>query len=326
MALDRYGRRIHYLRISLTDHCNLRCIYCMPDEMTFRPNAELMQDEEILRLVRLFTGLGFDKFRLTGGEPTVRAGIVELVRQIAHTPGVRSLSMTSNGVLFSRLAKPLAEAGLKRVNFSLDTLEADKFRRLTRRGTLKDVWEGIQAAEAAGLAPVKINAVVVRNYSEQDVVELARLTLERPWHVRFIEMMPFAGATEFQLSKHVPFGEVKQQLEQEFGALEELNNGQLDGEARMYRIAGSQGQVGFISTISQPFCATCTRARLTADGRLRLCLLNEREVDLLAPMRSGASDEALRTQILEAVWNKPWGNGLAEGLVPLNRVMSEIGG
>lgn len=326
MALDRYGRRIHYLRISLTDHCNLRCIYCMPDEMTFRPNAELMQDEEILRLVRLFTGLGFDKFRLTGGEPTVRAGIVELVRQIAHTPGVRSLSMTSNGVLFSRLAKPLAEAGLKRVNFSLDTLEADKFRRLTRRGTLKDVWEGIQAAEAAGLAPVKINAVVVRNYSEQDVVELARLTLERPWHVRFIEMMPFAGATEFQLSKHVPFGEVKQQLEQEFGALEELNNGQLDGEARMYRIAGSQGQVGFISTISQPFCATCTRARLTADGRLRLCLLNEREVDLLAPMRSGASDEALRTLILEAVWNKPWGNGLAEGLVPLNRVMSEIGG
>lgn len=326
MALDRYGRRIHYLRISLTDHCNLRCIYCMPDEMTFRPNAELMQDEEILRLVRLFTGLGFDKFRLTGGEPTVRAGIVELVRQIAHTPGVRSLSMTSNGVLFSRLAKPLAEAGLKRVNFSLDTLEADKFRRLTRRGTLKDVWEGIQAAEAAGLAPVKINAVVVRNYSEQDVVELARLTLERPWHVRFIEMMPFAGATEFQLSKHVPFEEVKQQLEQEFGALEELNNGQLDGEARMYRIAGSQGQVGFISTISQPFCATCTRARLTADGRLRLCLLNEREVDLLAPMRSGASDEALRTQILEAVWNKPWGNGLAEGLVPLNRVMSEIGG
>lgn len=326
MALDRYGRRIHYLRISLTDHCNLRCIYCMPDEMTFRPNAELMQDEEILRLVRLFTGLGFDKFRLTGGEPTVRAGIVELVRQIAQTPGVRSLSMTSNGVLFSRLAKPLAEAGLKRVNFSLDTLEADKFRRLTRRGTLKDVWEGIQAAEAAGLAPVKINAVVVRNYSEQDVVELARLTLERPWHVRFIEMMPFAGATEFQLSKHVPFEEVKQQLEQEFGAMEELHNGQLDGEARMYRIAGSQGQVGFISTISQPFCATCTRARLTADGRLRLCLLNEREVDLLVPMRSGASDEALRTLILEAVWNKPWGNGLAEGLVPLNRVMSEIGG
>jgi cyclic pyranopterin phosphate synthase len=326
MALDRYGRRIHYLRISLTDHCNLRCIYCMPDEMTFRPNAELMQDEEILRLVRLFTGLGFDKFRLTGGEPTVRAGIVDLVRQIAHTPGVRSLSMTSNGVLFSRLAKPLAEAGLKRVNFSLDTLEADKFRSLTRRGTLKDVWEGIQAAEAAGLAPVKINAVVVRNYSERDVVELARLTLERPWHVRFIEMMPFAGATEFQLSKHVPFEEVKQQLEQEFGALEELNNGQLDGEARMYRIAGSQGQVGFISTISQPFCASCTRARLTADGRLRLCLLNEREVDLLVPMRSGASDEVLRTLILEAVWDKPWGNGLAEGLVPLNRVMSEIGG
>lgn len=326
MAIDRYGRRIHYLRISLTDHCNLRCIYCMPDDISFRPNAELMQDEEILRLVSLFAQLGFDKFRLTGGEPTVRAGIVDLVRQISRTPGVRSLSMTSNGVLFSRLAQPLAEAGLKRVNFSLDTLEPEKFRRLTRRGSLSEVWEGIQAAEAAGLKPIKINTVVVRGYSEQDVIELARLTIKRPWQVRFIEMMPFAGATDFQLTQVVTAAEIRQQLEGEFGPLETLNGGQLDGEARMYRIPRSQGQVGFISTVSEPFCNTCTRARLTADGRLRLCLLNEMEVDLLAPMRQGDSDDALRSLIREAIWNKPWGNSLSTGQVPLNRVMSQIGG
>lgn len=326
MALDRYGRLIHYLRISLTDHCNLRCIYCMPDDISFKPNAELMQDEEILHLVGLFSQLGFDKFRLTGGEPTVRAGIVELVRQISQTPGVRTLSMTSNGVLFSRLAQPLAEAGLKRVNFSLDTLDAEKFRRLTRRGSLDDVWRGIQAAEAAGLTPIKINSVVVRGYSEQDAIELARLTLEHPWQVRFIEMMPFAGATEFQLTQVVTAAEIRQQLENVFGPLEALNGGRLDGEARMYRIPGSQGQVGFISTVSEPFCHTCSRARLTADGRLRLCLLNEMEVDLLTPLRQGASDAALRALILEAIWNKPWGNSLATGQVPLNRAMSQIGG
>src|SRR5512141_2104231 len=157
MALDRFGRRIHYLRISLTDHCNLRCVYCMPEDMTFRPNAELMQDDEVLTLVRLFAHLGFDKFRLTGGEPTVRAHVVDLVRGIAHTPGVRSLSMTTNGVLLARLAQPLADAGLQRVNVSLDTLDAEKFTRLTRWGSMEDVWNGIEAAERAGLTPIKLN-------------------------------------------------------------------------------------------------------------------------------------------------------------------------
>ena len=170
-----FGRNIHYLRISLTDHCNLRCVYCMPEDMTFRPNAELMQDEELLLMVRLFAGLGFDKFRLTGGEPTVRHHIVDLVSEIARTPGVRSLSMTTNGVLLPRLARPLAEAGLQRVNISIDSLDPDKFRRLTRWGSLEDVWQGILAAEAAGMLPVKLNAVIVRGYNEVDVVDLARL-------------------------------------------------------------------------------------------------------------------------------------------------------
>ncbi len=326
MALDRFGRRIHYLRISLTDHCNLRCIYCMPDDMTFRPTAELMQDDEILRLVRLFTRLGFDKFRLTGGEPTVRHGVVELVAAIAQTPGVRTLTMTTNGVLFNRLAEPLARAGLQRVNFSLDTLDPEKFHRLTRRGSLADVWAGIEAAEAAGLRPIKINAVIVRGYSEDEVVNLARLTLDRPWQVRFIEMMPFAGATDFQQTQVVPAQEMMERIQSALGSLQPANEGRLDGEARLFRLAGSQGTIGFISTITQPFCATCSRARLTADGRLRLCLLCEDEVDLLTPLRNGASDAELRTLILDGIWRKPWGNRLQQGEIPLNRVMSEIGG
>ena len=326
MALDRFGRKIHYLRISLTDHCNLRCVYCMPEDMTFRPNAELMQDDEVLLLVQLFANLGFDKFRLTGGEPTVRLHIVDLVRQMAQVPGVRSLSMTTNGVLLSKLAHPLAQAGLQRVNISLDTLDPQKFHRLTRWGALEDVWQGVQAAEQAGLTPIKINAVVVRGYNESDVVDLARLTLERNWQVRFIEMMPFAGATELQLRQVVTAEEIQRRIETELGPLYMANNGELDGEARIFHLEGAQGKVGFISSVTVPFCAACTRARLTADGRLRLCLLREGEVDLLTPLRQGASLEELRQIILDGIWYKPWGHGLAEGVIPLNRVMSEIGG
>ena len=326
MALDRFGRSISYLRISLTDHCNLRCVYCMPEDMTFRPNAELMQDDEILLFTRLFASLGFHKIRLTGGEPTVRADIVDLVREITHTPGVRSLSITTNGILLSRLAGPLAEAGLDRVNISLDTLDPEKFRRLTRWGKLEDVWAGLEAAEEAGLTPIKINAVVVRGYNESDVLDVARLTLEQPWQVRFIEMMPFAGATELQVNQIVNWEEMHQRIENAFGSLEIVGNGKLDGEARLYHLPGAFGDIGFISSVTKPFCAECNRARLTADGRLRLCLLREKEVDLLTPLRNGATLEELRQLILGGIWHKPWGHGLAQGVIPLNRVMSEIGG
>jgi len=326
MALDRHGRRIHYLRISLTDHCNLRCVYCMPEDITFRPNAELMQDDEILQFVRLFSHLGFDKVRLTGGEPTVRHGLVELVRGIASTPGVRSLSMTTNGVLLGRLAQPLAEAGLQRVNISLDTLDPDKFHTLTRWGSLEEVWAGIAAAERAGLLPVKINVVAVRGANEADLAALARLTREHPWQVRFIELMPFAGATDLQTSQLITAPEMLTLIEGILGPLEPLNGGTLDGEARLYRLPGGVGDVGFIASVSAPFCSDCTRARLTADGRLRLCLLREGEVDLLTPLRAGATQEELRLLILDGLWNKPWGHGLAVGDVALNRTMSEIGG
>ena len=326
MAIDRFGRNIHYLRISLTDHCNLRCIYCMPEDQTFRPNKDLMQDDEILLLTRLFAGLGFDKIRLTGGEPTVRAHIVDIVRGIASTPGIRSVSMTTNGLLLSRLARQLAEAGLQRVNISIDTLDPDKFKRLTRWGKLEDVWNGVMAAESAGLTPIKLNAVVVKGYNESDVVDLARLTLDHPWQIRFIEMMPFAGATDIQTGQVITAAEIQERIEDSLGDMEVANGGQLDGEARLFRLPGAKGDVGFISSVTNPFCASCTRARLTADGLLRLCLLREKEVDLLTPLRGGATLDDLRHIILDGVWDKPWGHGLADGVIPLNRVMNQIGG
>jgi cyclic pyranopterin phosphate synthase len=324
MAIDRFGRNIHYLRISLTDHCNLRCVYCMPEDQTFRPNAELMQDDEILLLTRLFADLGFDKIRLTGGEPTVRAHVVDIVRGIASTPGIRSVSMTTNGVLLSKLAEPLKQAGLERVNVSIDTLDPDKFHRLTRWGKLEQVWEGIMAAEAAGLSPIKLNAVMVRGYNEGEATELAGLTIERPWQMRFIEMMPFAGVTDVQTGQVVTAAQIQDAIEARYGPLE-VSPG-YDGEARILRIPGAKGEIGLISSVTVPFCATCNRARLTADGVLRMCLLREHELDLLTPLRGGATIEDLRQLILGAVWDKPWGHGLAEGVIPLNRVMNQIGG
>ncbi len=326
MAIDRYGRRIHYLRISLTDHCNLRCLYCMPDEMVFQPSAELMQDDEILTLVGLFTGLGFDKIRLTGGEPTLRAHVIDLVRQIASTPGVNTLTMTTNGVLLSKMALPLAQAGLQRVNISLDTLDPEKFQTLTRWGSLEDVWSGIQAAEMAGLTPIKINAVVVRGYNEPDMADLARLTLQHPWQIRFIELMPFGQINEFQSGQLVSASEMRLFIESDIGPLEPVNGGVMDGEACIFRLPEAVGDIGFISSVSAPFCHSCTRARLTADGRLRLCLLREGEVDLLTPLRAGAALDELRQLVIDGLWYKPWGHGLAEGVIPLNREMSEIGG
>jgi cyclic pyranopterin phosphate synthase len=326
MANDRFGRDIHYLRISLTDRCNLRCVYCMPEDMKFRPRAELLQDDELLMLVRLFTELGFHKFRLTGGEPTVRANVVEIVRGIAQTPGVRGLSMTTNGLLLKQLAQPLAEAGLQRVNVSIDTLDPVKFKRLTRWGDVADVWDGIQAAEAAGLVPMKLNAVIVQGYNEDDVVDLAALTLQHDWQMRFIEMMPFGDVAGFQQAGIVTAQQMRDKIESKLGPLEPVDGGKLDGEARLYRLGDGLGDVGFISSVTEPFCASCTRARLTADGKLRMCLLREYEMDLLTPLRAGASVDDLKGLILTAVHHKPWGHGLAHNVVPMNRVMSEIGG
>jgi len=326
VPIDRFGRNIHYLRISLTDACNLRCVYCMPEDMTFRPRSELLQDDEIIKLVQVFAEMGFDKYRLTGGEPTVRANIVDLVRAMKQIPGVGEVSMTTNGILLGKLAKPLKEAGLARCNISVDTLDPERFRAITRWGKLDKVLEGIQAAEDAGLLPIKINTVVARGFNEDDVVELARLTLEHDWQIRYIEMMPFGEVAGFAQSQIVTQEEVMGRIAAEFGPLTPVNNGKLQGEARVFRLPGGRGTVGFISSVTEPFCAACTRARLTADGRLRLCLLREGEVDLMTPLRAGATVAELKQIIRDAIWVKPWGHGLEENIIPTNRVMSQIGG
>jgi cyclic pyranopterin phosphate synthase len=298
----------------------------MPEDMTFRPRQELLQDDEIQRLVRIFAGLGFKKFRLTGGEPTVRANVVEIVDQIAATPGVEQVAMTTNGLLLGKLAEPLAKAGLSRVNISIDTLDPTRFKTVTRWGQVEEVWAGIDAAVRAGIE-VKLNAVVIRGYNDrQDVIDLARLTLERPWQIRFIEMMPFGEVTDFQQAGVVSQDELMQTIGDALAPLSPANGGQLDGEARLYKLPDAQGEIGFISSVTQPFCASCTRARLTADGRLRLCLLRDMEVNLIDPLREGADDGELKQIIEEAIWWKPWGHGLDNDVIPLNRVMSEIGG
>ncbi len=320
-----YGRNIHYLRISLTDRCNFRCVYCMPADMVFTPQPYLLADDELLRLVRIATMVGFDRVRLTGGEPTVRPNLVRLVAGIAQVPGIREIAMTTNAMRLEKLAEPLAEAGLKRVNISIDTLDAERFYKMTRFGKIEQVWRGILAAERAGLNPIKLNAVVVRGYNENDIVDLARLTLEHDWDMRFIEVMPLGSIADFQMDSVVPAAEMKLRIESALGALTPVD---WDGHnpARPYRLRGGRGTIGFISSVTEPFCAGCDRMRLSADGRLRLCLLRDNEIDLLTPLRAGASDEDLRELMARGIIEKPWGHGLAQHVIAGSRVMSQIGG
>ena len=325
MPRDSYGRDIHYLRISLTDKCNMRCVYCMSEDMVFQPTEDLMTTAEILQLVNLFARLGIDKIRLTGGEPSIHPDLIPIVRGI-HAAGITRSSMTTNGLHLADLAQPLKEAGLERVNVSVDTLDPERFHRVTRWGHLDKVLAGIDAAEAAGLTPLKINAVVARGFNEADVVELARLTLTYPWQVRFIEMMPFGDVAGFAQSATISQAEIMQRIEAELGPLHPIDEARLDGEARLYRLDGARAAVGFISTVTNPFCASCSRVRLTADGHLRLCLLRDDEGDLLTPLRRGATDDQLEALIRNLIWRKPWGHGLPDGVIPLDRLMSQIGG
>jgi cyclic pyranopterin phosphate synthase len=298
----------------------------MPEHMAFRKAAELLTEAEIFRLISLFARIGFRKIRFTGGEPTLRRGLVDLVRHTTSQPGIRQVGLTTNGLLLDQLAQPLAEAGLTSVNVSLDTLDPTSFRGLTRWGNVRDVLEGLAAAEAAGLR-VKLNAVPIRGVNDTAAaIALARLTLEHDWQVRFIEVMPFANNAIFQTEHIVREAELRAHLEAELGPLEPLNEGQLDGEARMFRLPGAPGAIGFISPVSSPFCAACNRVRLTADGRLRLCLLRDDEGDVRELLRRGATDEELQVALRSAIHRKPWGHDLAGDLIPASRGMSEIGG
>jgi len=325
-ARDAFGRAMTYLRISLTDRCNFRCVYCMPAlGMKFQPRDELLTDDELLRVVQLCAKTGFTKLRLTGGEPTIRPRIVDLVRAMKATPGIEELSMTTNGLLLGRLADQLADAGLDRVNISIDTLDPEKFKLMTRGGRLDLVWQGIEAADAAGLRPIKLNTVVMRGQNDAEVAEMAALTLTNAWQVRFLEIMPLEGVGAVHDEGLVTSEETQERLEARFGPLTPVEVPPGD-PARVWRIPGAAGTVGFISPVSAPFCAACNRVRLTADGKLRLCLLRPDEVDLRDLMRAGADDAALESQLRAGIWRKPWGHGLAEGERETVRGMSQIGG
>ncbi len=324
--LDSFGREIHYLRISLTDRCNLRCIYCMPEQRA-NPHAQLpcVTDSEIIRIVGLAAQLGFDRVRLTGGEPTVRPNLVPLVEGIARTPGIGEIAMTTNGMQLERFAGPLARAGLKRVNVSMDTLDAEQFTKMTRYGKLDTVWNGVLAAEKAGMKPIKLNAVILRGYNETQIGQLARLTYDHPWEMRFIEVMPLGAISDFQMDSLVTVAEMKERLEAELGPLEPLD---WSGHSpfRPFRLPGAKGNIGLISSVSDPFCAGCDRVRLTVDGHIRLCLLRDNEVDVLTPLRAGAPDEKILELMRQAIYAKPWGHGLKDHAFPQQRNMSEIGG
>ena len=323
---DTFGRRLHYLRVSLTDACNLRCVYCMPEDITFRPAATLLQDDEILTLVKVAASLGVDKVRLTGGEPTIRRGVVELVRAISAIPGIQRIAMTTNGIRLGELAGPLADAGLCQINVSIDSLRPDRFHAITRRGDLDDVWRGIDAAQAAGMDPIKLNCVVTRGFNDDEVSDLAKLTLVNPWEIRFIELMPLGSVATFQQDQVVPSAETRQRIEAELGplTLESGHNGH--DPAKHYRLAKAKGRLGFISSVTEPFCSGCNRLRLTADGRLRLCLLRDDEADLMTPLRAGADFATLSRMMAEAAFRKPWGHRLEEHDIAKSREMSQIGG
>ncbi len=321
---DAFGRTIDYLRVSLTDACNLRCVYCMPKDMSFMPSQEKLSVEEYKRVLPLFVEVGFRKFRFTGGEPTLHPQLIELISFTASLPGNPFCALTTNALKLKDLAQPLAYAGLKRVNVSLDSLDAERFDRMARGPSLEQAWEGVLAAEEAGL-DVKLNAVMVRNLNEEDLIPLARLSMEHAWQIRFLEMMPFAEQTHFQNTRAMENQSIQQRLETEFGPLEPVRTG-LDGEARVMRIPGAPGELGFISPVSEPFCASCNRMRLTADGKLRLCLLKEDELDLRAILRTGGTDETLLDAIRTGIRRKPWGHELSHNRFALNRSMNQIGG
>jgi cyclic pyranopterin phosphate synthase len=329
MPRDRFGREINYLRISVIDHCNLRCVYCMPLRgLKFIPSDQLLTAEEIELTTRAAVSVGFQKFRLTGGEPTLRPDIVDIVGRIAATAGVREVAMTTNAILLPRLAKPLREAGLTRLNIHLDTLHPERLKKLMRFGTLEEIEAGIAAAEEAGLAPIKINSVVTRDYNDTDVVEMARRAKERDWHVRFIELMPLGGgeAAHAALSQFVPSRESRQLIEAELGPLFPVPRTSPSDESKNFRFESGRGIVGFISPVSEPYCGTCNRMRLTADGKFHLCLLNDDELDVKAALRSGGGIEAVARILEKAVLAKPTGHRLEEGVSSEERSMFQLGG
>ena len=320
---DSFQRPIDYLRISVTDRCNLRCVYCMPTEgIDLLAHEDVLSYEEIYRVATAAAELGIKKVRITGGEPLVRIGLSSLIGMLAQIDAIDDIALTTNGILLAQHADELKAAGLRRVNISLDTLKPDKFRLITRGGDLDSVLEGIEAAGTAGLNPIKINVVVMAGSNDDELTDFACKTVDDGWHVRFIEHMPFNS--EMASSSFVSVNEVRERLAS-LGELEPCTF-KGNGPAKYYRLPQAKGTIGFITPVSEHFCFHCNRLRLTADGKLRPCLLSEQEIDLRQPLRQGISAEELKKLIKRAVDSKPRKHKLAEGLVPRNRPFSQVGG
>lgn len=323
---DCFQRSINYLRVSVTDRCNLRCVYCMPEGgIPLIRREEVLSFEEIYTVVSAAAELGVNKVRLSGGEPLVRERVTDLIKMLAHIEGIDDLSLTTNGILLKRYAKRLKEAGLRRVNVSLDTLKEDRFNLICRHGKLQSVLEGIEAARSAGLNPVKINMVVMRHLNDDEVLDFARKTLQEEWHVRYIELMPF-GEQGLETPSFVPLSEIQDRLAS-LGDLQPDSSVVGNGPARYYRLPSAKGTIGFIGPVTcGDFCLTCNRMRLTADGKLHPCLLGDSEIDLRAVLRAGTSHDEIKQLIQQAVHVKPEGHGLTAGIKPKMRAMSQMGG
>ncbi|HEY8628890.1 MAG TPA: GTP 3',8-cyclase MoaA [Gaiellaceae bacterium] len=325
---DGWGREIRSVRVSVTDKCNFRCTYCMPAEgLEWLGRDEILTFEEIARLVGVLASLGVDEVRLTGGEPLVRRDLPVLVEMLAAIPGVRDLSLTTNGVLLDRLAGPLVAAGLKRINVSLDSLSHVRFAELTRRDALDAVLRGLEEAERyPELRPIKVNCVAIKGFTEEEVPALAELARRKPYVVRFIEFMPLDADEIWREDQVLTGGEIRALIEERYGPLVELP-AKASSTARRYGFADGIGELGFVNPVSEPFCSSCDRIRLTADGQLRTCLFSRREWDLKTPLRDGSSDEQLVAALRNAVAHKELKHRINErGFVRASRSMSQIGG
>jgi GTP 3',8-cyclase len=325
--IDPCNRILNYLRISITDRCNLKCQYCSPRHLIPKLSHEdILSYEEILRLVRIAVQLGISKVRITGGEPLIRKGVHEFIQELHKVDGICDVSLTTNGVLLKDNLDALIAAGLHRINISLDTLDPETFMKITGVDAFDQVWEGIQKAYQAGLSPIKINTVALRNFNDKELEDIARLSLTYPFHFRFIEYMPI-GMSEQETSDSLYTPEIKQRLTDKIGELIPVEHQITDGPAERFRFEGAPGEVGFISAMSHHFCHTCNRLRLTASGQLRSCLLSDHQEDLKTPLRGGASDEALSGIFLKAARMKGVQHGLTADMpVRVSGQMSSIGG
>ncbi len=301
----QFHSKVNYLRISVTDRCNLACCYCVPkDQLPLLTHRDIARYEEILRVIRIACRLGITKVRITGGEPLVRRGIVDFIEAVAKIDEIQDLSITTNGVLLQKNAHALRASGLNRINISLDTLTPRRFQQITGKDLFDQVWRGIMEALARGFAPIKINTVIMKGTNDDEIEALAGLTLEHPFHVRFIEYMPM-GRAGVDLKQQVLIPEIQSTIERGFGSLQPVERGPNDGPARRFKLSGAKGEIGFISPVSSHFCHECNRLRLTSSGAIRPCLLNSLEYDILTPMRAGATDEELSSILIKSIRNKP---------------------